>query len=123
MQYLSPLAESHLSAHDSTGLDLMQHVKLLSIFPASDTMSAAVKRTLGPWQMPAKLEDKPVLKLTNSLTRSKDVFVPENGNKVRTKAMLSFVMRLFRSRGIFAVQQSTTLLTWVTLAPTSPLIL
>lgn len=39
------------------------------------------KRTQPQWA-PCTNVEKPVLKLYNSLTRQKEIFVPQNGNKV-----------------------------------------
>lgn len=43
---------------------------------------ATVKRTQPDWSR-ANISDAPHLKLFNSLTRKKEIFVPKNGNKVR----------------------------------------
>lgn len=43
---------------------------------------ATMKRTQPEWSH-GNISDSPHLKLFNSLTRKKEIFVPKNGNKVR----------------------------------------
>lgn len=40
------------------------------------------KRTQPNWSPPARKDDKPALKLYNSLTRQKEEFIPTFGNRV-----------------------------------------
>lgn len=49
----------------------------------SNTMATNKSAVTQPtWYSPAKSADEPVLRVYNSLTRSKDVFVPTNGRRV-----------------------------------------
>ncbi|KAM8938889.1 cysteine--tRNA ligase, cytoplasmic [Pelodytes ibericus] len=48
---------------------------------SSNAKSCKGKRTQPPWS-PPEAKEQPKLRLYNSLTRSKDVFVPQNGKKV-----------------------------------------
>lgn len=45
-------------------------------------MSSETKSRQPPWHKPQPAVEEPVLKVYNSLTRSKDVFVPMNGKRV-----------------------------------------
>jgi cysteinyl-tRNA synthetase len=42
----------------------------------------ASSSTQPEWSQPAKVQEEPVLKVYNSMTRNKDVFVPVNGKRV-----------------------------------------
>ncbi|KAG5849213.1 hypothetical protein ANANG_G00107580 [Anguilla anguilla] len=65
----------HISA-----LRTSQHAPALNINPSTE-YSSKEKRVQPPWSPPTGTEP-PKLRLYNSLTRSKEVFVPQNGRKV-----------------------------------------
>lgn len=55
-----------------------------TLFQMSSTTEApkASSSTQPEWSQPAKIQEEPVLKVYNSMTRNKDVFVPVNGRRV-----------------------------------------
>uniref|UniRef100_A0A914WDT4 Cysteine--tRNA ligase, cytoplasmic n=1 Tax=Plectus sambesii TaxID=2011161 RepID=A0A914WDT4_9BILA len=49
----------------------------------STGQSCGAKRGLPPWKQPKNLREEPQLRIYNSFTRKKEIFVPRDGNKVQ----------------------------------------
>lgn len=72
----------------STSCLRLVHSSTPSTFRMSTTLDApaagpkASSSAQPAWSQPTKTRDEPVLKVYNSMTRTKDVFVPVNGKRV-----------------------------------------
>ncbi|KAF4520784.1 hypothetical protein B566_EDAN011436, partial [Ephemera danica] len=69
------------------------HIKSLSKFKSRPSERAMAKRTQPSWS-PPDAADSPKLKLFNSLTRQKEVFVPQNGRKVLSYISFDILRRV-----------------------------